>query len=578
MAADNIVIRIATHLFSGIFFVLLMLTGYLSAGEAEKPQGPLPKTVDEAVEYILKDMDQESIKKLRATPCHDLIKFHFGWGMGIRNSLGLWQKDSPLRRSCAKRVGQEDMHPDEASGIIIEAVWQKANNDIPPLNLSKLSPEKYFSTIREVYEQASEKSDVRPLMALPKWLFLRNWANFMEKPDPEKVKHAQSLLAKQHPDLPLALLYLSYYSKGKDALPLCEKYLNDPTTKVGSFPVQLEGDDFRRPHSPFVLDQKVSEDLGESPFSFKEFSMADVALGCINSVLDESFKTPATYFEWKELTKSNPALESYETVLSESDIDILIKFPVRLLKTLILTQTYANYDEKLKEFYGKLYEKLKSKMPSFKEVVYHETLQQHTYYTKKPSLLELCRQLTASMIPDEKLVEMLSPEEEKKHEQIETAEHLLPYEYLITYLLRTQTERLLRSNKKALLYPAVEKVLREHSYQLPERYYYTYLLFALDSKRTDDIYIQSKILFDPQEPVKKKEYSRQDAFLRTMIRYYPEQYYDFAEKWFFVVGCKDKKIFYNQQKAILESLAQGDEKAKALRNKLMSDTRYLQCQ
>ena len=51
------------------------------------------------------------------TPEDDLIAFHHGWGTHIRNHYNLWQKPALL-----KATGKE--HPDDASLVIIKAVWK----------------------------------------------------------------------------------------------------------------------------------------------------------------------------------------------------------------------------------------------------------------------------------------------------------------------------------------------------------------------------------------------------------------------------------------------------------------------
>ncbi|MFG6412315.1 DUF6794 domain-containing protein [Roseateles sp. DC23W] len=57
---------------------------------------------------------------LRQTKKDDLIGFHIGCGMGIRNHYGLWRgNEGLLEDACGKGC-----NPDNASGVIIEAVWQ----------------------------------------------------------------------------------------------------------------------------------------------------------------------------------------------------------------------------------------------------------------------------------------------------------------------------------------------------------------------------------------------------------------------------------------------------------------------
>jgi uncharacterized protein DUF6794 len=49
-----------------------------------------PTTVDEAVDRLVHELSDKDKETVRTTPKDELIKFHFGWGMGIRNAFGLW--------------------------------------------------------------------------------------------------------------------------------------------------------------------------------------------------------------------------------------------------------------------------------------------------------------------------------------------------------------------------------------------------------------------------------------------------------------------------------------------------------
>ena len=83
----------------------------------------LPKTVKEAVDYIINGMDSESIDLVKNTKEEkgELIMFHHGWGTAIRNGLKLWGGNKELLEDTG-----ED-HPDDASMVIIKAVWSKLN-------------------------------------------------------------------------------------------------------------------------------------------------------------------------------------------------------------------------------------------------------------------------------------------------------------------------------------------------------------------------------------------------------------------------------------------------------------------
>lgn len=79
-----------------------------------------PTTIDEAARRIAGGLDDESKARVRATKKDQLIQYHLDWGMGIRNSLGLWRGNEKLLESCGH--GRK-VHPDECSTVIIEAVW-----------------------------------------------------------------------------------------------------------------------------------------------------------------------------------------------------------------------------------------------------------------------------------------------------------------------------------------------------------------------------------------------------------------------------------------------------------------------
>ena len=78
-----------------------------------------PRTVEQAVTRIVMDMDEADRKVVKDTRKEDLIRFHHGWGTSIRNEFGLWRDNTNLMTDCHAD------HPDAASMVIIEAVWQR---------------------------------------------------------------------------------------------------------------------------------------------------------------------------------------------------------------------------------------------------------------------------------------------------------------------------------------------------------------------------------------------------------------------------------------------------------------------
>jgi hypothetical protein len=104
-------------------FALLfaLMVNSARAQEEEEPLGPdkWPTTVEATVADLLSALSEESKKTIRETKKDDLIMFHHGWGTGIRNHYGLWRgNDKLIESACGKPC-----HPDDASMVIIEAVW-----------------------------------------------------------------------------------------------------------------------------------------------------------------------------------------------------------------------------------------------------------------------------------------------------------------------------------------------------------------------------------------------------------------------------------------------------------------------
>lgn len=100
---------------------LLLLLPVSAIAEDEPELGPdtWPTTVEATVKDIVGALSEDDKATVRAAKKEDLIMFHHGWGMGIRNHYGLWRGNSQLIESACSRL----CHPDDASMVIIEAVW-----------------------------------------------------------------------------------------------------------------------------------------------------------------------------------------------------------------------------------------------------------------------------------------------------------------------------------------------------------------------------------------------------------------------------------------------------------------------
>ncbi|MGJ8655166.1 MAG: DUF6794 domain-containing protein [Akkermansiaceae bacterium] len=89
--------------------------------EAEE-QVTIPSTLAEAHQELERLLPKEELAKIDAMKMEDEMgELHFGIGMVLRNSWGLWG-DSPMAKHM-QSLGF--IHPDHMSGVILETFWCK---------------------------------------------------------------------------------------------------------------------------------------------------------------------------------------------------------------------------------------------------------------------------------------------------------------------------------------------------------------------------------------------------------------------------------------------------------------------
>jgi len=86
----------------------------------------LEDVVNDIVDHRLPEESRNMILKMDGP--EDMGVFHFNAGMGLRNDLGLWHKQSILHQHFLTRFGIA--HADDMSGLIFDAVWCKVH-EIP---------------------------------------------------------------------------------------------------------------------------------------------------------------------------------------------------------------------------------------------------------------------------------------------------------------------------------------------------------------------------------------------------------------------------------------------------------------
>ena len=86
----------------------------------------IPKDLDDAHRELAKMLPAEEIERIQAMTNEDqMIDYHMGLGLRLRNEWGLWH-ESRLARYFTK-LGVD--HPDGMSGLILATFWCKVHGD-----------------------------------------------------------------------------------------------------------------------------------------------------------------------------------------------------------------------------------------------------------------------------------------------------------------------------------------------------------------------------------------------------------------------------------------------------------------
>jgi hypothetical protein len=114
-----------------VLFMLAVLSPGLALATEQPPKPgscpralkPLPRSVNASVDRIVKGITPKWRDTLLKTKREELVQYQTNWGKGIRDSLCLLAggNDQLIRDAC----NGELCHPDEASMVIMEAVWDR---------------------------------------------------------------------------------------------------------------------------------------------------------------------------------------------------------------------------------------------------------------------------------------------------------------------------------------------------------------------------------------------------------------------------------------------------------------------
>ena len=84
-----------------------------------------PKTVDEAVDRVILDLDLKDRIKIANMSLDDLINLHTNLHTYFKNAFGLWSGNTELLASCRSISKEHIYSEDDATLVIIEALWKK---------------------------------------------------------------------------------------------------------------------------------------------------------------------------------------------------------------------------------------------------------------------------------------------------------------------------------------------------------------------------------------------------------------------------------------------------------------------
>ena len=99
-----------------------------------------PQSVDEAIDTLIEEMNKEDIDHIKEFGKDEFaIREHFGLALYVRNHFGLNNgKADELLFDISEKGGMRCLvFPDEASGFLMEELWERIQKDYDEIILTK---------------------------------------------------------------------------------------------------------------------------------------------------------------------------------------------------------------------------------------------------------------------------------------------------------------------------------------------------------------------------------------------------------------------------------------------------------
>jgi len=190
---------------STIFLILLLpLVGSKAwaddANSTDKATKRTPTTLAEAHSELERILPSEELAKIDAMKSEkDMIEYHFGLGLYIRNNWGLW-RGSPLSKHL-NELGFT--HPDDMSAVILETFWCKRHGQ--PFRLSERAAE--FSAYWEASRKAQADEEKRVVAAKKKMRSMMMEITLINR-------NASTIMMPPRIDSEIRARYLAQYNDG----------------------------------------------------------------------------------------------------------------------------------------------------------------------------------------------------------------------------------------------------------------------------------------------------------------------------------------------------------------------------
>ena len=121
-------------------------------GQIKAHQVYIPKDLDDCFTQLEKILSKETVVKMKNGPEKDMIHYHHGLGMWLRNKWGLWKGSRLSKWFNDKGIFQ----PDNMSGIILDSFWRHLNGK--PLN-----PDEQIKHYQDFWKNVREERAAREM-------------------------------------------------------------------------------------------------------------------------------------------------------------------------------------------------------------------------------------------------------------------------------------------------------------------------------------------------------------------------------------------------------------------------------